>query len=356
MMCGKGRDGVAREGTARDRRLDTVRSLAIIMVLVIHSAAAGLAGRAPGTADWWGALLWGAAARPAVPLFFLCSGALMLCRDISPKRLLTHNLPRIVCAMLVWAFLYRLARMAGEGITPAGLWDGVKRTLLLQHESHFYYLHILLLVYAFVPVARVFVRNASRRELEYLLAVWFVTGILFPLLRHFWPFQLVTQINTWYRMNMAYSAIGFAALGHYVRQYGGTIPLGWYRISLAAGLGITFGGCAVLSLRDGALNELFLEGMSPGPALMAFGLFGLILFGRDLPGWAARPVARLAQASFCIYLCHILFQRWFLRLGLSGGASPCVLAVPGMAVLLAVCGWLAWEVLRRVPVVKSYLI
>ena len=198
--------------------------------------------------------------------------------------------------------------------------------------------------------------EASRRELEYLLAVWFVTGILFPLLRHFWPFQLVTQINTWYRMNMAYSAVGFAALGHYVRQYGGTIPLGWYRISLAAGLGITFGGCAVLSLRDGALNELFLEGMSPGPALMAFGLFGLILFGRDLPDWAARPVARLAQASFCIYLCHILFQRWFLRLGLSGGASPCVLAVPGMAVLLAVCGWLAWEVLRRVPVVKSYLI
>ena len=167
---------------------------------------------------------------------------------------------------------------------------------------------------------------------------------------------MVTQINTWYRMNMAYSAIGFAALGHYVRRYGGTIPLGWYRISLAAGLGITFGGCAVLSLRDGALNELFLEGMSPGPALMAFGLFGLILFGRDLPDWAARPVARLAQASFCIYLCHILFQRWFLRLGLSGGASPCVLAVPGMAVLLAVCGWLVWEVLRRVPVVKSYLI
>lgn len=348
---------MAQEKGSRDLALDTVRALAIVMVLVIHAASSGFAGHAPGTPDWWGTLLWGAAARPAVPLFFMCSGALMLCRDIPPKRLLTHNLSRIVCAMLVWAFAYRLAGLAaGGGLTPAGVWDAVKRTLLLQHESHFYYLHILLLVYAFVPVVRTFVRSASRRELSYLLAVWFVTGILFPLLRYFWPFRLVGQIDQWYRMNMAYSAIGFAALGHYVRQYGGTIPPGWYRISLTVGFGITFGGCAVLSLRDGALNEIFLEGMSPGPMLMAFGLFGLILTGRPLPGWLAGLVGRLSRASFCIYLVHIFFLRLFQRLGLSGGVSPSVLTVPAVAALMAVCGWLVWEILHRIPVVDTYLV
>ena len=44
-----------------------------------------------------------------------------------------------------------------------------KRTLLFQHEFHFYYLHILLVVYAFLPALRVFVRSATRWEMEYLL-------------------------------------------------------------------------------------------------------------------------------------------------------------------------------------------
>ena len=222
----------------------------------------------------------------------MCTGALMLCRDIPPRRLFGHNLLRIVCAMLAWAFAYRLAALLSHGLTLAGLWEAVKGTLLLQHEFHFYYLHILLLVYAFLPVARVFVRNASRRELEYLLLLWFVTGILIPLARYFRPFNLVYQVDDWYKMNMAYSAIGYALLGHYLRQYGGSIRRRWYHLAFWCGLAITFGGCAAMSLRS----------------------------------------------------------------GVSAGASPCVLSIPFVCLLLLVSGWLAWEVLRRVPIVKTWLV
>lgn len=340
----------------RDPALDTVRALAIFMVLVIHSAGAGLTGYPPGSPDWWGALLWGAAARPAVPLFFMCTGALMLRRDVTPRQIFTHNMPRILCAMFAWAFLYRLAALVDDGFTLAGLWDAAKRTLLFQHEFHFYYLHMLILVYAFLPAARVFVRNASRRELEYLLALWAATGILIPTLIRFWPFTLVEPLELRYKMGKAYSCIGYALLGHYLRQYGDAIPRKWYGLALGGGLAVTFGGCAALSLRDGALNDIFLEGMSPGPMLMALGAFGLILSGKGLPGRAVRPVERLARASFCIYLVHILFQKLLLRLGLSAGAPPCILTVPAMAALLGACGWLVWEALRRVPIVRTYLV
>lgn len=343
------------EGKTRDPGLDVIRSLAIVFVLVIHTAANGLV-KAPGSFDWWSALLWSAPARPAVPMFFMCSGALMLCRDITPRRIFTHNMPRILCAMFAWAFLYHFAALVDDGFTLAGLWDAVKCTILLKHEFHFYFLHMLILVYAFLPVARVFVRSASRRELEYLLGLWAVTGILIPVLIHFRPFTLVEQLETRYMMGKAYSCVGYALLGHYLRQYGGTVPRKWYGLSLGAGLAVTVGGCAVLSLRSGALDSIFLDGMSPGALLTAMGLFGLAVTRKGWPAPVVKAAGRLARAAFCTYLCHILVLRVLLRLGIDSGASPCLLWIPVVCLLLLAAGWLLWEALHRIPIVKTYLV
>ena len=340
----------------RDPALDGVRSLAIVLVVLTHCASTGLTGPV-GAFDWWSSLVWGSLARPSVPLFFMCSGALMLCRDITPRRVFTHSLPRILCAMSAWAFLYRLYWLnEGGGLTPENLLDAVKRTLLLQHEFHFYFLHILLLVYAFLPAVRVFVRSASRRELEYLLALWFVTGILLPLLKNFWPFTLVYQIEARYVMNTAYSAVGYALLGHYLRQYGHSISRKWYALALAGGLAFSFGCTALFSLRDGELCQIFLEGMSPGPMFMSLGLFGLILTQKTWPAPVVKVTGRLARASFCVYLSHVLFQHLLRERGIVAGASPCLLWIPLVCVLLLAAGWLAWEILHRIPFVRTYLV
>lgn len=339
----------------RDPALDAVRALAIILVLVIHAASAGFSFPV-GSFDWWGALAWGALARPAVPLFFLCSGALMLGRDIPLKRLYGHNLLRIVLAMWFWAFLYQLYHLLPGGLTPAGLWEAVKHTLLLHHEFHFYFLHIMLLVYVFLPVTRVFTRHACRRELEYFLAVWFVTGILFPLLKNFWPFSLVYAIPTRYLLNSAYSSIGYGVLGWYLRQYGGTIPRRWYLLAFAGGLAFTFGGTAAASLRAGTLAEMFLEGWSPGPMLMAAGLFGLLLGVKRWPEPLRRFTVGLSRASFCVYLVHVFFLYILQSLGVTASAGLPLLSIPGVSLLLLTLSWLVYGLLSRIPVVKTYLI
>ena len=169
------------ENSKRDTGLDAVRALAIVMVTLIHAAGPVLSALPPGEGDWWAALLWSGPARMAVPLFFMCSGALMLSRPVSGRRLLCHNLPRILTAMFFWSFVYRLMDLYDAGaLNGAGIWGAVKATLLFQHEFHFYYLHILLVVYAFLPALGVFVRAATRRELEYLLGVWLVVGSSAP--------------------------------------------------------------------------------------------------------------------------------------------------------------------------------
>lgn len=341
----------------RDPGLDLVRSLAIAMVVLIHAAGPALSALPPGEGDWWWALLWSGPARMAVPLFFLCSGALMLTREVSVKRLLSHNLPRILCAMFFWAFVYKLASLivAGE-LSPAAVWEAAKQALLFQHEFHFYYLHILLVVYAFLPAVRVFVRSATRREEEYLLGVWLVVGILCPVLPAFWPFSLIPPIQSWWTLGLTFTCVGYALLGHYLRKFGSNAPKRRYWAVLGLGAVITVGCTAYFSLKNGALYELFLGGNTPGAFLMAYGLFGLCLSRKTYPRWAAGCAGRLARASFCIYLTHYLFQRLFAHLGLNGAMAPCALTVPGMALLTLACSCLLWEALHRIPLVNKYLV
>lgn len=340
---------------ARNPALDAIRAVAIVMVVATHVTSSALY-LPVGSANWWGGLFWGSLVRPSVPLFFMCSGALMLGRDIPFRRLFGHNLFRIVAAMLVWAFLYQVYFLLPDGLSLSALWEAVKHTILLHHEFHFYFLHILILVYCFVPIVRVFTRHATRRELEYLLVVWFVTGIAIPLLKQFWPFTLVDALESWYLLPMAYSSIGFCLLGYYLRQYGGTIRRHWYVLALLGGFALVFIGSGASSLSSGALSTIFMEGMSPGPMFMAAGLFGLILQVRHWPEFLRRFTSRLAQASFCIYLCHV-FPLYLLQgRGVAASAWLPLLSIPGLTLLILALSWLVYEILHRIPVVKTYLI
>jgi len=340
---------------ARDPALDALRALAIVLVLTIHASSAGLS-LPPDDPRWWGALVWAGLARPAVPLFFMCSGALMLGRDIPLKRLYGHNLLRVLAAMLGWAMLYKLVRLCLTGFTLAGVWQSVKEVLVFNQEFHFYYLHILLLVYAFLPVARAFVRGASRRELAYALGFWWVTGILFPLLRAFWPFSLIyTMSSAWYVMNMTYSAIGYGLLGYYLRQYGGGLPRRAYAAAWGLGTAIVIAGTALASRRAGMLSEMFMEGMSPGPMLMAAGLMGLAFTRPSWPDRLRRGTGELARASFCVYLAHVFFLYAYGRYGLTSATAP-VFTIPLLTVLMLAPCWALYQLLRRIPFVRTWLV
>ncbi len=346
----------ANRPSNRDPALDAVRALAIFMVLIIHASSASLF-LPMDHASWWTGLFWAFVARPAVPLFFLCSGALLLGRDIPLRRLFGHNLLRILVAMFIWAFGYQLLAhfQTGDLFSPAGLLAALKETVLFRHEFHFYYLHILILVYCFLPVARTFLRRATRREEEYALLFWAVTGIALPLLGQFKPFSLIYAVGQYYTMNQAYSAIGYCILGHYLRQYGSTIHRRWFALALVLGFSICFGGTALASLLSGRFSGLFQEGMSPGPALMAFGIMGLAL---TVPRWDSHLAAfmgRLAQASFCIYLAHVAFQKVLFALGYNNTILS-VFTIPGMALILLLCSWMVYEILRRIPIVRKWLI
>lgn len=347
-------------GSPRDGAVDAVKSIAICGVLVTHTSAAAFGMGAVGSPAWLWALFWGSLSHACVPLFLMASGALLLDpgHPMSLRKLCTKNMPRLLAALLFWAVCYKifsLTVLSGAGLSWEALFHAGKEVLLFRHEEHLYYLHIMLLVYAFLPVTRLVAARGERGLLRYLLGLWFLLGILYPTVKSFWPFTLLTGIPAQWRMNMTYAAIGYTLLGRYLAQHHrGGRRLPWVLAS-AVGAGWGFFGTWALSGGSGTLDLRFLEGMGVPMCLLAAGIFGACL-ARPVPPAVGRLTAYLSRASFCVFLTHIFFLKGFARLGLTVQAGPAAVTVPVLALVLLACGCGVYEALRRIPVVNRYLI
>lgn len=342
----------------RNRTIDLVKTIAIFGVLLIHTSAGGVSGLRAGSAPWLSNLFWNALARPAVPLFLMASGALLLPpeRELTLKKLYTKNMARLLAALFFWAACYKLVFLTlMDSLTPWDLEAAIKNLFLFRHEEHLYYLHVMLLVYAFLPVTRLLAGCGNRRLLEYALTLWFFLGILYPTVRTLWPFTLLGGIPVQWQMNMAYASIGYTLLGHYLTVARPHPRRSLCLLALLAGFLLTFGVTWAASMAAGKPEEHFLEGMGAGVFLETLGAWGLCQ-SISLSEWADRFVTGVSRASFCVFLTHVFFLQFFARHGLRTAEGPALFTVPLISLLLLACCCGVYTLLSRVPGVRRWLI
>lgn len=342
----------------RDRAVDLIKTVAVWNVILSHVAAAPFSGGTVGTGQWLSALFWASLTHSSVSLFLMASGALLLPpeRELTVKRIYTRYIPRSLTALFFWAACYKLVYLIlMDSLTPWDLEAAAKNLLLFRHEEHLYYLHIMLLVYAFLPLTRLIARHADQRLLEYVLGMWFVLGIAYPTVRTVWPFTLLGGIPLQWRMNMTYASIGYTLLGYYLTAYHTRPRRSVCVLILLAGFLMAFGGTWAASAAAGEPDGHFLEGMSVGIFLVALGEWGLCRTV-SLSERAARLAVRLSKASFCVYLTHVFLLQAFARHGIRAAEGPVFLTAPAISVLIIVCCCGVYALLSRIPGVRKWLV
>lgn len=349
-------------GVRRNVSVDAAKTIAIFGTLLIHASAAGGFSGSVGSFDWTSALLWNVLVRCAVPVFFLCSGALLLSpeKNVTISAVWKKYIPRIFIALMFWAAAYGGWALA-LGWRRTGVWEltaiqqTLKNLVMFQHKSHLYYLHVILLVYALLPLTRLFAAKADKQMLRYALTIWFVLGSVFPLLRAFPPLSGLTGIPVQYAINLTWGAVGYGLLGYVLTEEAKRYRPRAFVLVYLAGFAITFGGTLVTSLRADTLIAAFLQGYAPGVCLQAAGIYGFcvsMFSAKD-----RLPVAEtISKASFCIYLVHLFFLDVLTARGIAAGAYPPIWAVPAITAGLFAAGFLVWLILRRIPIVNRYLI
>lgn len=341
---------------ARNTAVDFIKAIAILGVIMIHVSSGSLTQNTVGTFEWTSGLFWGALFRASVPLFLMASGAIMLepSKTFSLKKLYLHNIARIVVAMLVWGFAYKIYHLLEDSqLSLDMLWYSAKRLLLFDQEFHFYYIHMILIVYVFLPVTRFFVEKADKKLIQYTLIVWVMLAIIFPTLRNFSPFNLFSGMTGQWIINMTYSSIGYGVLGYYMKKY--PLTLRTALLCLISGFFIIFGGTFYMSQKLGVLNEIFLQGTSVGVCVFAIGIFAVSKFVK-VKGSLQKMAVYISKASFCVYLSHMFILYIFQKFILAELAISSVILIPICSIIILLVCLIIYAIISKIPVLSKWIV
>lgn len=340
-----------RETVKRDIGIDLLKVFAIFGVLIIHTCSYN----APiGTFNWYGSLFWGSLSRASVPIFLMTSGAMMLSKDYTLKKLFTKNILRILIAMFFWAILYKAFHLhMDSNLTKDTFIHGIKEVFLFNQEFHFYYLHMILIVYLFLPITRIIVKNATKKQMQYLLGIWFFLAIFLPTAMPYKPLNMMGIRGMW-PIGITYASIGYGILGYYIKKH--PIPRMISIILILAGFSVIFFGTSYMSLKYNMLYEHFLSGTGIGAFAMAVGIFGFLSRVNVKNKGIEKTAIGVSKASFLVYLVHVFFLIIMKEVGITVGFCPYVISIPVLSLVNLAASLAVYAILSRIPVLRNWVI
>lgn len=284
--------------------LDFVKFIAISMMIAVHCTDnVTPTERSEAWYNLWGSF-YGSFMRPAIPLFVMVTGALLLPVKENISTFYTKRLTRLVIPFIVWSVLYNLFPWITGllGLSPTIINDffawaepdqsfsGALHNILMipfnfsMLAVQMWYVYLLIGLYLYMPFFSAWVKQASVKEQKIFLTLWFIS-LFIPYLREYLTKDLWGTCS-WNEFGLLYYFAGFNGyllLGYYIKN--NDINFSWGKLavigipSFIIGYCITFLGFKSITAIPGQpaeLVELFFTYCSPNVLLMTLPIFLVI--------------------------------------------------------------------------------
>ncbi len=314
--------------------LDLLKFIAIFMMIAVHCTDnVTPEQRSEPWYNMWGSL-YGSLLRPAIPLFLMVTGVLLLPVKETMTGFYKKRMMRLIVPFLIWSVAYNLfpwvSGLLGcelstineffAWVTPSHSFsDAIKDVLMIPFAFTYYatqmwYVYALIGIYLFLPIFSAWVKQASKREQQIFLGIWFVS-LFIPYLRQFLV-QDLWGVCSWNEFGMLYYFAGFNGfllLGYYMKN--NPLNWSWAKIALvglpmfAVGYCITFFGFKDITATPGqpaALVELFYTYCSPNVLLMTI---PIVMMAQKINFTNVRfnkLLASMGACTFGIWMSHYM--------------------------------------------------
>ncbi|MCS7036112.1 MAG: acyltransferase family protein [Saprospiraceae bacterium] len=244
--------------------------------------------------------------RWATPFFIMISGSLLLDnpREQPLGTFLGKRLRRVLIPFAFWGGIYLLYYFRSalySGQLPQ--WREVAHKIFYEDiYFHLWFLPMIAGLYLLTPVLKIWVKAATRRNVEYFMGLIF----LFNTLHQYLPGFFLVKHFAWF------GYVGYYLLGYYLSVY--PISLQWKRWLYPAAWVMPFLSAGIvwwMSVQKGDYDEAAFVYSSPNILLMT-GAWFVFLRDYDWEGFAYqyprlhRWAMYLAEVSFGVYLIHPL--------------------------------------------------
>jgi surface polysaccharide O-acyltransferase-like enzyme len=342
--------------------VDLIRTFAIVLVVVLHAASEQVSVASQmspqGVALWWTANIYNSLSRPAVPLFVMLSGALLLqpAKFGEPlKVFFKKRLNRIAVPFLFWSAAYFVWRafVNGEVLSAGSIFQG----LLSGPYVHFWFLYMIFGLYLLTPVLRVVVAHVDRSVFSFFMVLWFLgTGVV-PLFNIFSPVNFNADIF------LFIGWVGYFLLGTYVLKM--HVRSDALLLLLAGGFAWTIVGTYLLVGTKGELySHFFYNVYSFSMIASSFALFLLLA---AVPANALetrfprgnRLLRVISVNTLPIYLFHVMvmdaLQNGYFGFQISLATMNPALEVPLISVLTLIITLGVIVPLKKIPILKRLI-
>lgn len=340
---------------------DLLRILSAFSVVVIHVTTKYILANEVGSVDFNIANFINSVSRFGVPVFVMISGAIFLSPDKEVRigRLWTKNILRLFAMFWIWSFAYYVFQ-------SLYLWDyafwkeGLVRTLVgcVYASEHFWFIFMIIGLYALVPVLRTWIHNASKKEAFYFVGLFVVFHILRMTFVLLIDKDLIQELLEMVEIVTLTGYIGYFVLGYILIRYG--IPK-WCKIVLycmvPVGIAVNYHVSAIMSAKAGVYTPGIYDsyGIFTFFHVVALFVFVTDLFARKKNCFPAKLGKNLALDTLGIYIMHIAVLEVLVQEGIIYGQVPVVVGIAGLSLICFILPALAAGLLRRIPFVGRYL-
>lgn len=331
--------------------IENLRVIATIAVIALHVSSSGVAGIGNiSMLDWNISNLINGSTRFCVPVFIMITGTFILNKDYNLKDFFKNKLSKIIIPFLIFSFIYVIDNYGLEKLIQnhdlKEFGQFTVKSLINGSSYHLWYIYMLIGLYLITPIIRVYVKNASKSNLQYFLICWIIFITVYG---YEWDGYLPK-----FQLSIFVGYTGYFILGHYLSKYPLNSPkLGW--LLFLTGSIITIAGTYYYSVKQNKFYEMFYSYNNLNTLLQSVGLYTL-LYKSTLKNKVLSTIRDLiSKHSFNIYLIHILIITKLAENGIHWSLMNPLVGITVTTLACLFISLLISVILKKTPIINRYI-